>query len=86
MEQYFTVEWTVHNAESGAWASKVPDGGGSTNKDDAQRMFHSECARLFSSADFDFVCVLYRDNYGRVIASDTKDIRVAPEPPEPNEE
>ena len=84
MEQYFNVEWTVHNAESGAWASKVPDGGGSINREDAQKMYHSECARLLGSNDFDFVCVLYRDNFGRVIDSDVKDTRVAPEP-EPNE-
>lgn len=85
MERYYTVEWTVHNAESDTWASKVPDGGGSKSREDAQKMFHSECARLFGSADFDFVTVLYRDNFGRVINSDTKDTRVAPEP-EPNAE
>ena len=86
MDRYFNVEWTVHNADSDAWLSKVPDGGGSTDEMAVKRLFHSECDRLFGSADFDYVCVLYRDNYGRVIDSDVKDIRVAPVPPEPNEE
>lgn len=80
MEQYFNVEWTVHNAESGAWASKVPDGGSDKDREVVRAFYHSECARLFGSADFDFVCVLYRDNFGRVLASDVKDVRVVPEP------
>ena len=82
MEQYFTVEWTVHNAESGAWLSKVPDGGGNTDENAARIMYHSECARLFGSKDFDFVSVCYKDNFNRVLASDAKDTRVMPEPNE----
>jgi hypothetical protein len=84
MDKYYTVEFTVHNAASDAWQSKISD----SSKDEitAKALFHSEAARLIPSTDFDFVCVLWRDNFGRVLDTDSKDTRVSPEPPEPVEE
>lgn len=83
MEKFYSVVFDVHNAETNNWSSKVQY----TTKDlrDAKANFGSECSRLFGSADFDFVCVILKDNFGNVISSDFVDDRVAPEPSEPNE-
>ena len=84
MDKYFTVEFTVHNAASDAWQSKISNS--YTDEVAAKAGFHSEAARLLPSSDFDFVCVLWRDNFGRVLDTDSKDTRVAPEPPTPEPE
>ena len=84
MEMYYTAEFTVHNTESGAWLSRVCDGGSGTDKEIVKNVWHSESSRLSGSKDFDYVCVLWRDNFGRVYDIDVRDRRVAPEP-EPNE-
>ncbi len=84
MDKLYDIKFKVHNASADSWQAKVQY----TTNDlrDAKANFGSECSRLFGSKDFDFVCVTLTDTFGNVIMNDFIDDRVAPEPPEPEEE
>ena len=87
METMYFVEFTVRNQKSGAWLHRTSDNGSTSDIIEAKRVWGSELNRLYGSSDFDFVNVAIINNYGNVIMSDTKDMRVAPEPtPEPTPE
>lgn len=62
MEKQFTVQFTVHNRESGAWATSISMQ--TTNEDSAIAKYGEEIARLWNSTDFDFVCIKKIDEFG----------------------
>ena len=76
MEQNYTVQFKVHNIESDAWANNIvlqtPD------KDLAIEKYHSELARLWRAADFDFVGVYRVDEAGNTV-SEYRDNRASSE-------
>lgn len=84
METMYFVEYTVHNAKSGAWAHNTSSSNSDINE--VKRSWGSELNRLYGSSDFDFVSIMIVDNYGNRVMGDVKDVRVVPEPEEEVEE
>lgn len=64
MEKQFTVQFTVHNSSSGAWATSISIQ--TTDEDEAIAKYGEEISRLWNSQDFDFVCVKKIDEFGNV--------------------
>ena len=64
MEKQFTVQFTVHNIESGAWATSISVQ--TTNEGEAVAEYGEEISRLWNSQDFDFVCIKKIDEFGNV--------------------
>lgn len=64
MEKQFTVQYTVHNSESGAWATSISIQ--TTDEDTAIAKYGEEISRLWKSADFDFVCIKKIDEFGNM--------------------
>lgn len=76
MENQYTVQFTVHNKDTGAWATSISLQ--TTNEDAAIAKMGEEQARLWTSKDFDFVCIKKIDAFGNV-EKRFRDNRVASE-------
>ena len=77
MEQNYTVQFKVHNTESGAWANTISLQ--TTDEDAAIAKFGEEVGRLWNAKDFDFVGIYKFDLNGNC-ESKIKDRRTALEP------
>ncbi len=78
MDNQYTVQYTVHNRQSGAWQTSISVQ--TTDENTAIAKYGEEISRLWTSADFDFVCVKKIDQFGNM-EKRFRDDRVDPNPP-----
>lgn len=84
METIFFVSWYIHNKTTNEWNGVIVDQYNDYSA--AKKAYHSQLGMYINDDQFDCVTVILTDNYGSMRMSDCWDVRVAPEPPEPNEE
>ena len=84
MEIMYFVDWCSHNSKTNSWNYKQTKIFSDISA--VKKEFHNILATYIEYGDLDFVTAVLYDSYGRMIMSECWDIRVAPEPPEPNEE